>query len=484
MQAAGDTEAIAESRLHASVRTSFESCLVNGHASSGEFPIALENEEPLVRLVIDADDGRSGAPTARDDSPEYRVLTGANAAIGDRDDHAARAACASAWVLQRAGTLEALVDRARKADCGHMLPATCLVEENPRALIAAATAAVARQLLWIRRRRQVAERERLLCRLANRSPGVRDPSLPLLSIVISTFNRARFVRENVRWLLGVLSSFAEDISLDVVDNASTDDTLERLAEFAGDQRVTVISNPVNVGMLGNLRICSGLILSRHVWITGDDDFILPSGLAEVVDALRRHPEIPFVFVNFGIYHRTHFGPNDTVRKLVAERTPLAVDPCPSGVYPIVRIAEQHDNLFTAFYPIVFRSDLLAACFNHPFDGKPFDNLVESVPTSKMLLETYGATHAYWCARMGIVGNVANSWSRHRPRWHAVLMPRVLQLARDAGADPARLQQWSAVHFELFLEARRRARADGVPIDIFPDELDAGYRVFRQPIPLA
>ncbi len=226
------------------------------------------------------------------------------------------------------------------------------------------------------------------------------------------------------------------------------------------------------------------MLSRHVWVTGDDDFILPSGLAEVIDALREHPETPFLFVNFGVYHRAFFGPNDIVARLVAERVPLAAKPIRSGLYPIARIAEQHDNLFTAFYPIVFRSDLLAACFNYPFDGKPFVDLVESVPTTKMLLETYGSTEAYWCAQMGTVGNVSNSWSRHRPRWHAVLMPRVLQLAREVGVDPARLQQWSGIHLDLFHEAKRRARADGTPLDIAPNELDVGYSVFRQRISLS
>jgi hypothetical protein len=102
----------------------------------------------------------------------------------------------------------------------------------------------------------------------------------------------------------------------------------------------------------------------------------------------------------------------------------------------------------------------------------------------MLLESYAETSAYWCARIGIVGNVFNSWSRHRPRWHGVIMPRVLQLAREVGVDPAKLHAWSAVHLDLFREARRQALAQGVPLDISEDELESGCRVFRQPIHIA
>jgi cellulose synthase/poly-beta-1,6-N-acetylglucosamine synthase-like glycosyltransferase len=113
-----------------------------------------------------------------------------------------------------------------------------------------------------RRRIEVADRERVLRRLAGHPPASRDPSLPLLSIVVSTYNRAPFVEENVRWLLEVLSQFPRAIRLTVVDNASTDDTLDRLARFARNPRLTVISNPVNLGMLGNLRACASLVQAR------------------------------------------------------------------------------------------------------------------------------------------------------------------------------------------------------------------------------
>jgi glycosyltransferase involved in cell wall biosynthesis len=481
MQAASEKEAAAEQGIFDTVGNAFATSFAGEQVRGGVYPIETGDDEPPINLVVDA--GPGAVRPRPPDPSEFRVVVCGDARAAGADE-VARAACASILIAENPDAMRTMVERARQLDCGDMLPPTCVGEGDRRDLIDTASRDVARELWSSRRRRRLARREHLMRRLASRAPGACDTSLPLLSIVISTYNRARFVEANVRWLLRVLGRFSEDIRLVVVDNASTDDTLERLEAFTRDPRLTVISNPVNVGMLGNLRVCAGLILSRYVWITGDDDFILPEGLAEVIDALSDHPEIPFAFVNFGIYHRAHFGADDTVVKLVAERTPLAVRPIRSGVYPVARIAEQHDNLFTAFYPIVFRSDLLAACFNHAFDGKPFVDLVESVPTTKMLLESYAATEAYWCARMATVGNICNSWSRHRPRWHAVLMPRVFQLAREVGVDPASLHAWSKIHLDLFDEAKQQARAEGVPLDIRSDELDPSYRVFRQPISLA
>ena len=58
---------------------------------------------------------------------------------------------------------------------------------------------------------------------------------------------------------------------------------------------------------------------------------------------------------------------------------------------MIDAGSQHDNLFTAIYPMVFRADIAAAVFNHFFRGAAFQSLVESVPTSKLILERYALT---------------------------------------------------------------------------------------------
>ncbi len=412
------------------------------------------------------------------DVPDFDVFFG-DGRLGCRD--AESATCASLCVLADKDAQHALIRAAAENGCKRALP-DCLIAAPRADRVRMAGRTIAVMLSDAARRDDIARRERVLRSIANGQPGAGDPTLPLLSVVVSTYNRGRFVEENVRWLLRILQEIRSDVRLTVLDNASADDTLERLAKLENNPRLTVISNPVNLGMLGNLRACSALVQARHVWITGDDDFITPAGLADVVDALTAHPEVPFIFVNFGVYRRLALADNDTAQRLIAEHIPLAAKPVPSGLYPVKRICEQHDNFFTAFYPIVFRSDLLAACFDYPFDGKPFATLVESVPTTKMILESYAETEAYWCARIGTVGNIANSWSRHLPRWHSVLMPQVFQLARRVGVDPVRLHQWAKLHIDLFREAQ--AAASGAALDIEPAELDVAHQVFRQPLVLA
>ena len=419
--------------------------------------------------------GRGKVVSVAFDASEFRML------VADECPSRAcleKAARSSVCIVTSSEARDALISKTAANGVRLALP-DILVAEPVQGAAPEVARLVADRVRW----QEVADRELMLRRVVHERPDASNLALPKLCLVISTYNRARFLEENVRWLLRLLSECPSDIRLMVVDNASTDDTLERLARFEGHARLTVISNPVNVGMLGNLRVCSSLVQARHVWIIGDDDFVTPKGLAVLLEALNGHPELPFVFVNFGIYRRLALGERDAAHGLIAERIPLAAEPVPSGLYPIRQISEQHDNLFTAFYPIVFRSDLLATCFDYPFDGKPFVDLVEAVPTTKMILETYAETEAYWCAPIGIVGNIANSWSAHLPRWHAVLMPRVFQLARRVGVDPSKLWAWAQLHKQLFREAEQTATNRGESLDVALHELEVAHHVFQKPLEL-
>lgn len=322
---------------------------------------------------------------------------------------------------------------------------------------------------------EVARAERAhRARLAKLPLATRRPIL--LRIVLSTYNRAAFVAANVDWLLRGVARVRSKVEIVVVDNASTDDTEDRLAHFGGAPGFRYLRNTANVGMLGNLNVCSTLPGAEYVWMIGDDDFIVPDQLAAICAALEQNFGVGLATVNFGVFLRERLSPHDDPRDFLAEAQPLARAPRPSGLMTVAEAAGQHDNLFTAIYPIIWRADIVAAAFNHPFTGTPFGTLIESIPSTDYILRTLGRAEIYWHAPVGVVGNLANSWSRHRPRWHSVLMPLALELARDAGLDPRRARDWAGVHRDLFEEAMRLAAEGGW---VLPPVSDADRQVARR-----
>ena len=373
--------------------------------------------------------------------------------------------------LADAAQLDDVVEAAMSADAPALLPHRLILET-------AAEVAAAELDAFRRRLSGIARVERAYgqaCRAFSADWAARPV---FLRIVISTYNRRPFVARNVAWLLERVIGARTDIELVVVDNASTDGTGEALEAFRG-KPVRVIVNPANVGMLGNMRVCAQLTGAEYVWLIGDDDFIVPGEVDPLIAALKANRGVPLAYLNFGVYQREALGPADTVQALQAERHELAPNAIASGIVPVNVAAAQHDNLFTAIYINVWRADVLAAAYDHPFEGRPFGDLVESIPCTKTILESFGEADCWWHKPVAIVGNGHNSWSRHRPRWHALLMPQALHLARDAGVDPRVLRGWTESHAELYDEAREIAARAGRGLDLAPEEYALSWPSFRR-----
>lgn len=430
------------------------------------------------------EDLRDVAPVAPGDNPPLLVAVSRPFGRDDLDlEDLRRLAGASVLILPDTACRQALIEAAEACALDVPLPEAVFTPEQAGSAGRAALA-----LTWMRRRATaVAGREaRYRAALAAVKPG-RDPgrSEDTLAVIVSTFNRAPFAAANVAWLLGRIEAEKLPVRCLVYDNASTDDTRDRLRRFQGHPGFAYLRSPANTGLLGNLRSCATLFAARYVWITGDDDFLMPGALTRTLDAIRDHPGLPLLVHNFGVYHRERLTAADTPLRLQSRLHWLAPQPSPSGLYPVRVIAGEHDNLFTAFYPLVWRSDILAGCFNHPFDGPFFRNLTECIPTTRYLLEELARTEAYWFAELGTAGNAHNSWTRHRPRWHLRIMPRALALARAAGVSPHKLWSWTGAHAGLFAEAVDLALAADTPAWLrAPEDFDFASVFFRRPVAVA
>lgn len=111
-------------------------------------------------------------------------------------------------------------------------------------------------------------------------------TLPKISIVTAVLNGERFIRQTVESVLGQEGPF--ELEYIVRDGKSTDATLDILAEFSQDSRLTVVSRrdgspqeAINAGM----RQGTGEI---GAWLNADD-YYQPGALAKVVGAFAANP---------------------------------------------------------------------------------------------------------------------------------------------------------------------------------------------------
>jgi glycosyltransferase involved in cell wall biosynthesis len=113
--------------------------------------------------------------------------------------------------------------------------------------------------------------------------------MPTVSVIIPTYNCARFLAESLESIFAQTVPPTETI---VVDDGSTDETPEVLARY-GDRITVVRGQHGGYAAARNL----GLARARGDWIASHDadDVALTDRLALQLDVVRRHPDLDAVF---------------------------------------------------------------------------------------------------------------------------------------------------------------------------------------------
>jgi len=125
---------------------------------------------------------------------------------------------------------------------------------------------------------------------------------PLLTIAIPTFNRAKYLDLCLKRIGEEIAGLSEDrqcmVKIYISDNASQDDTSEVIARYQVRHHgaFEAVRNDMNFGPDFNISQCYESATTPYVWIIGDDDVLLPSGLGTVLEALVGE-DIDILYVN-------------------------------------------------------------------------------------------------------------------------------------------------------------------------------------------
>jgi len=118
-------------------------------------------------------------------------------------------------------------------------------------------------------------------------------SSPRFTIVIPAFNAARTIGSSIR---SVLQQTEQDFEVVVVDDGSTDDTVECARSFATDPRLRVISQR-NKGPSAARNAAAAAARGLYVSMLDADDLWLPEYLEVMGAALDANPDAPFAYTD-------------------------------------------------------------------------------------------------------------------------------------------------------------------------------------------
>jgi glycosyltransferase involved in cell wall biosynthesis len=118
-----------------------------------------------------------------------------------------------------------------------------------------------------------------------------------ISICIPTYNRATHLANCLNSLKVSAGSAVDDFEVCISDNASTDDTQEVVRQAQAVLPIRYRRNAENLGISRNFLNVVEMAEGEFVWLVGDDDLIVPSGLARLSRLIDEHPRVDFYYVN-------------------------------------------------------------------------------------------------------------------------------------------------------------------------------------------
>ena len=108
----------------------------------------------------------------------------------------------------------------------------------------------------------------------------------MVSVTLVTYNSGRFIK---RCLESALDQVYTNLEVIVIDNASTDGTIDILEQF--EDRVRIVYNDENIGFAGAQNQAIGLSRGEWVLTLNPDVLLMPGFIQGMVDAGQLHPRV-------------------------------------------------------------------------------------------------------------------------------------------------------------------------------------------------
>lgn len=119
---------------------------------------------------------------------------------------------------------------------------------------------------------------------------------PLVTIAITSYNYARTLGDAIA---SALAQTYRNLDVVVLDNASTDNSVEVARSFL-DDRLRVVVHPENVGLQRNHNLAIRQARGEYVMFLSADDMLLPSAVYDAVMFRRDHPDVDIAYFSVAI----------------------------------------------------------------------------------------------------------------------------------------------------------------------------------------
>ncbi len=118
----------------------------------------------------------------------------------------------------------------------------------------------------------------------------------LVSIILPTYNGEKYIRQSID---SCIKQTYTDIELIIVNDCSTDHTLQIIKEYAAlDSRIRIVDNAVNKKLPQSLNAGFEMARGDYFTWTSDDNYYADNAIEELVKAITASKDIDLVYSNY------------------------------------------------------------------------------------------------------------------------------------------------------------------------------------------
>lgn len=110
---------------------------------------------------------------------------------------------------------------------------------------------------------------------------------PLISVVMSTYNRENMISESID---SILNQTFSDFEFIIIDDSSTDNTFEIIKKY-NDKRIKLFKNEKNSGCTFNYHNAQNISKGKYIAHIDDDDISMPLRLEKQFEYMETHSDI-------------------------------------------------------------------------------------------------------------------------------------------------------------------------------------------------
>ncbi|MBE5859755.1 MAG: glycosyltransferase [Butyrivibrio sp.] len=114
---------------------------------------------------------------------------------------------------------------------------------------------------------------------------------PLVSVMIPNYNHSKYLDECIR---SALNQTYKNIEVVLLDNASTDSSVQVAAKYINDDRVRVCKNPINVLNKNYYILADVLTQGKYMILLCADDYLYPDFIEAAVEIMEKNPTVAYV----------------------------------------------------------------------------------------------------------------------------------------------------------------------------------------------